>query len=226
MPMRAGWETRARSAIIAGLHESAPDAYTDIVAALGADHPLPRTQRAVDIATGMAVHTSALVLVAPCLAVVGGRLGVAAGVSAALVAAALWVVVAVLGSCRKRCIHDLILEGGAPALPLIRSESSRLVEPARRARVACMLDTALDEGVHWHEYFPASRPPPGVRHLPPNDRLIHEITSCLRDGRATPRAMILLHRLVEGGYGAAVYQGGPDWVRRELGRIRFELLDV
>ena len=37
--------------------------------------------------------------------------------------------------------------------------------------------------------------------------------------------MVMLDRLVQGGYGATVYQGGPDWVRRELGRIHFELLE-
>jgi hypothetical protein len=37
--------------------------------------------------------------------------------------------------------------------------------------------------------------------------------------------MVLLDQLVRGGYGAAVYHGGADLVTRELGRIRFELLE-
>jgi hypothetical protein len=28
---------------------------------------------------------------------------------------------------------------------------------------------------------------------------------------------------MRGGYGSALYDGGPDWLRRELGRIRFEI---
>jgi hypothetical protein len=214
-----------RSAITGGGRRSSGDANTDLIGALGADHPLVRTQRAVTVATHHALAASALLVAAPCLILVSRRLAIATEASAAVVTAILWGVVAVLGTSRRQHIHTLILAGAPPALGLIRSEAQRLVDPARRARVARMLDAALHEGEHWHEYLPASRPPPGVRHLPPNRRLIGEITSCLRDGHASPRAMVLLDQLVRGGYGAAVYHGGADLVTRELGRIRFELLE-
>lgn len=201
-------------------------AHADLVRSLGADHPLARAQHAVDVATHLAIEASAVLAAAPCVILVSRRHGVAAAASAALAAAAFWGVVALLRTCRRQRVHDLILTGAAPALPLIQLESRRLVDPARRAAVAGALEAALYEGLHWHEYLPASRPPPGVRHLPPNDRLVHEVTSCLRDGPVTPRAMVLLDRLIQGGYGAAVYQGGPEWVRRELGRIRFELAEA
>lgn len=225
MATRASWEARTRSANPGDRPGSGADEHLDLVRVLGPDHPLAQAQRAVATTTGLAVDASALLIAAPCLVVVSPEVAVAVDGSAALVAAALWGVVAVLRAHRRRCVHDLILDGRAPPLFLARSEIRRLVDPARCAGVARTLDVALHAGEHWHEYLPASRPPPGVCHLPPNGPLIREITSCLRSGQVSPRAMVMLERLVRGGYGAAVYQGGTDWMRRELGRIRFELAE-
>jgi hypothetical protein len=202
---------------------SSPALYADLVRTLGPDHPLVRTQRAIATATCHAMDVSALVIAAPCLAVLSRDLAIATVASAALVMTILCGGIAVLRSHRRRMVHDLILQGGPPALVLIRDEVGRLLDPAYRARVARALNRALYEGEHWHEYLPASRPPHGVRHLPPNARLIREITADLCGEHASPRAVIRLDRLIQGGYGAAIYQGGPDWVRRELGRIHFEL---
>ena len=33
----------------------------------------------------------------------------------------------------------------------------------------------------------------------------------------------MLSRLMRGGYGSALYEGRPVWLRQELGRIRFEI---
>jgi hypothetical protein len=52
---------------------------------------------------------------------------------------------------------------------------------------------------------------------------IRAIVRDLRGDGVSPRAVILVDRLIEGGYGGALYEGGLDRLRRELGRIRFEL---
>jgi hypothetical protein len=49
------------------------------------------------------------------------------------------------------------------------------------------------------------------------------IAGALRAGRASPRAIVMLERLMRGGYGSALYEGRPAWLRQELGRIRFEI---
>lgn len=218
------WTTGVRSTIPGDRREPTPDEDIDLVRTLGSDHPVVRAGRAADAVTSLAIETSALLIAVPCLVLVSPKLAFAAAVSAALVAAALWGVAAVLVNSRRRCVDDLILRGGSASLPLVRFEIRRLVDAKRRGRIARALEDALEAGEHWHENLPSSRPPPGVRYLPPNAPLIREIASCLRDGPVSPRAMVMVDRLIEGGYGAALYQGGPEWVRRELGRIRFELV--
>jgi hypothetical protein len=199
-------------------------AYLELVEALGAEHPLARAERAVEVAREIALDASALLIVSPFLILVGASPAIAVARSAALVTIASWVAVMALVGHRRRRVHDVIVAGPRPASRVVRLEIRRLTEPAHCAKVAAALDSALYQGLHWHTYLPASRPPPGVRNLPPNAPVIRQITACLRTGRASPRAMGLLDRLVQGGYGGAVYQYGPEWARRELGRIRFELL--
>jgi hypothetical protein len=225
MAARPSWPGRAGSAVRARRRDVAPDEYVEVVRAFGSDHPLARAVGAVSVATDRAVEASALLVAAPCLVVVGPEPAIAAEGSAALVTAILWAVVAVLRGRRRQRVHDLIVAGEPRRLPLILSESRRLVDRDRCSRVAATLDAALHAGEHWYEYLPASRPPAGVRHLPANGPLIRGIAARLREGPVSPRAMVMLDRLVRGGYGAAVYQGGGDWLRRELGRVRFELAE-
>jgi hypothetical protein len=202
---------------------SSSNPYANLVRALGPDHPLVRTQRALSITTRHAFHACALLVATPFLGLLSRNLAIAAAASAALVTSILCAAVVLLSSQRRRRVHDLILEGTPPGLGLIQTEVRRLLDPVSRARSAQALNRALYEGEHWHDLLPASRPPPGVRHLPSNAPLIREIARDLCGEYVSPRAVILVDRLIEGGYGAAIYQGGPDWVRRELGRIRFEL---
>lgn len=184
-----------------------------------------RIQSAITLTRRHTIAASALTIAAPCLAVVSPNLAVATTGCAALVASALYGTIAMLRSLRRERIHDLIVLGSPPPLPLIRDEVGQLLDGRYRARVARSLNRALYEGEHWHEYLPASRPPPGVRNLPANGPLVREITTDLYGEHVSPRAVILLARLMRGGYGAAIYQGGPDWLGRELGRIHFELIE-
>jgi hypothetical protein len=102
-------------------------------------------------------------------------------------------------------------------------ELHRLGGRANRERRAAALERALADGSRWSEILPASRPPPGARDLPANSPAILAIAQALRTGRASPRAIVMVERLMRGGYGSALYEGGPAWVRQELGRIRFEI---
>ena len=203
---------------------SSLDLYADTVRALGADHPLARVQRAVTLATRQAAAASALLVASPCVVLVSRNLAVATAAAATLVTATLCGAVAALGVRRRAHVQDVILRGNASGAELVRDETARVLAPAHRARVAHRLARALHEAEHWEEYVPASRPPESVRHLRPSARVVREIVTGLDGDVASPRPVILLERFLQGGYGAAIYQSsGPDSVRRELGRIRFEL---
>jgi hypothetical protein len=215
--------TPLRQASTRAPRRSSSDPDADLVRALGPDHELVRTQRTLSVTIRRASETSALVLATPCLSLLSRDLAIAAASSAALVASILWGAAAVFGSQRRRRVHDLILQERAPQLGLIDAEVRRLLDPRHRARSAQALRRALYEGEHWHDFLPASRPPPGVRHLTSHAHVIRDIARDLDGEGITPRAVILVDQLIEGGYGAAIYQGGPDRVGRELGRLRFEL---
>lgn len=214
----------APSAVGRAGRSSSQDLYADAVRVLGAGHPVARTQHAIAIATRQAACTSVLIAAAPCAGVFSRSLAAATCAAATLVTAIIWGAAAGLGVRRRTHVHDLIVRGGAPAAEVVEHEVARVLDPAHRAEVASRLGRALYEAEHWDEYLPASRPPEGVRHLRPSASVIHEITSALHGEAVSPRGVILLVRFLQGGYGADVYQsGGPDAVRRELGRIRFEL---
>jgi hypothetical protein len=213
----------ARPAIPRPGRPSASDPDAALVRALGPDHRLVRSQRALSVTIRHTVSACALLVATPCLGLLSRNLGIAAGASAALVTSILCAAVAILSSQRRRRVHDLILEGSPPRLGLIQAEVRRLLDPVHRARSAQALTRALYDGEHWYDLLPASRPPPGVRHLPSNGPLIRAIARELCGEGVSPRAVILADRLIEGGYGGALYGSGPDWVRRELGRIHFEL---
>jgi hypothetical protein len=202
---------------------SASDPYPDLVRALGPDHRLVRTHRSLTITIRHTVNGCVLIVAAPFLDLVSRSLAVTATASATLVTSILCAAVAILGAQRRRRIHDLILEGSAPQLGLIQAEVSRLLDPRHRAQSARALTRALSDAEHWHDLLPASRPPPSVRHLAPHAPLIRALARALCSHGVSPRAVILTDRLIEGGYGGTLYARDPDRVRRELGRIRFEL---
>jgi hypothetical protein len=203
---------------------SSLDLYADAVRALGAAHPLARTQHAITIATRQGATTSALLVAAPWIGVVDPSAAIATIAAAGLVTATLCAVAAVLRSQRRAHVCDLILRGDGSAVELVRDESRRLLYPAHRTEIARRLGRTLHDAEHWDEYLPASRPPAGVGHLRGNGRAIREVVDALQADGVSARAVILVERFVHGGYGADAYHStGSDAVRRELGRIRFEL---
>jgi hypothetical protein len=203
---------------------SSLDLYADAIATLGVGHPLARTQHALMIVTRQAATASALLVAAPWMGLIDPTVAIATVVAAALVTAILCAVAAVLRSQRRAQVCDLILRGDGSAVELVRDEIGRLLQPAHRAEIARRLGRTLHEAEHWDEYLPASRPPAGVRHLRESRQAIRGVVEALQADGVSPRAVILVERFVHGGYAADAYHSpGPDAVRRELGRIRFEL---
>jgi hypothetical protein len=203
---------------------SSLDLYADAVRTLGPRHPVARSQHSITVAGRHAATACALLAAAPFIGLISRDLAVATGVAAMLVTTISCGVVAALSSRRRTQVHELVLERRSSAAELVRHEVGRLLDPSHRAEVARRLGRALHEAEHWDEYLPASRPPEAVLHLRTNAQAVHAIVEAIHGDEVSPRAVILLERFVKGGYGAAVYQGGgPDLVRRELGRIRFEL---
>jgi len=198
--------------------------YVDAANTLGPGHPLVRTQLAITIAARQAATASSLLVAAPWIAPIDRGLAFATGVTTVVVLTILCAVIAVLRSQRRARVRDLILHGDGSTVALVRYEIGRLLQPTHRADVARRLGRTLHEAEHWNEYLPSSRPPLGVRHLRPSAQTIHEIMDALHGDGVSPRAVILVERFIQGGYGADAYHAsGPDAVRRELGRIRFEL---
>jgi hypothetical protein len=118
-------------------------AYLELVEALGAEHPLARAERAVEVAREIALDASALLIVSPFLILVGASPAIAVARSAALVTIASWVAVMALVGHRRRRVHDVIVAGPRPASRVVRPEIRRLTEPAHCAKVAAALDSAL-----------------------------------------------------------------------------------
>jgi hypothetical protein len=156
-------------------------------------------------------------------AAVDHRTGASAAAAATVCTASLLLAGWVLAAVRRGRIHDLILRSECVESGSFAREVRRLRGRSNRERLAAGLEHALADGSRWAELLPASRPPPGARHLAANAAAITAITTGLRAGDASPRAIVMLERLMRGGYGSALYEGGPEWLRRELGRIRFEI---
>jgi hypothetical protein len=195
----------------------------ETMVALGPGHPLARVERAVGWLRDQA-WACAGIAVAAAVVVPVDRIGGLAVLGVSLLAeAVVWTVIGGYTLRRRRLIHDLFAAGCAPPLASVRAEAGRLLDPAHRRRLAGLLERALDEGERWYEFTPASRPPYGVRWLPEHAAAIHEIADGLRRPGATPRSVVLVERLMRGGYGSAIYERPGDWLGCELRRIRYEL---
>jgi hypothetical protein len=198
------------------VHEP-PSASTDPLRVF--DEAIRRVRRQACVAGAGAVASVAV-------AVADRRVGTSAALAAAVCCASLLGVGWLLDAMRRWRIHDLILRSGWVESESFADELGRLRRRSNCDRLATGLERALADGCRWAELLPASRPPPGARHLAANAAAIGAITAGLRAGHASPRAIVMLERLMRGGYGSALYGGGPEWLRRELGRIRFEIESV
>jgi hypothetical protein len=192
-------------------------------AALGPEDPLAGIERTIRLLRRQTAAAGAVAAGSVGVAAFDRRAALAAAAAGLGCAALLLVWAGALAAVRRRRIHDMILLRTRVDCEPFALELDRLSGRANRERLAAGLERALADGSRWSEILPASRPPPGARDLPANLAAILAIADALRTGRASPRAIVMVERLMRGGYGSALYEGGPVWVRQELGRIRFEI---
>jgi hypothetical protein len=186
-------------------------------------HRLVGLERSIDRVHRQAVECVAVAVGSPVIAWFDLRVGLAVAGSAAAAAAVLTAGMGVLATARRRCVHEVVLSGHAVECEAFANEVRRLQDRQHRERLASVLERALSDGRKWGQLMPASRPPPGARYLPEHETTIVAIVAGLRRDGASPRAVVLVERLVGGGYGSSLYAAHAEWLRRELGRIRFEL---
>jgi hypothetical protein len=192
-------------------------------ASLGREDPIGRIERTIRLLRRQACVSLAAAGASAGVAAFDRRAGLAAAFAGLACAALLAALATMLAAVRRGRIHDMILARSRAECGAFARELRRLGGPSNRERLAAELERALADGRRWSELLPASRPPPGARDLPANAPAILAIAGALRAGRASPRAIVMLERLMRGGYGSALYEGRPAWLRQELGRIRFEI---
>jgi hypothetical protein len=191
--------------------------------ALGADHPLAQVERRIAWLRDQVAVSLSIAVAGAILITADRRLGVAIVIASAAAEAGFALVLAAAMSARRDLIHELFLRGTAPRIRAVAAEAHRLHDATHRSKLAEQLERALDEGLRWHEFMPASRPPYGVRNLPRHAPVVRDIAAGLRADTPSTRALVLVERLMRGGYGSAIYDGGGDWLALELARIRYEL---
>jgi hypothetical protein len=199
------------------------DSLLELEQALGPDHPLARVHRAAIQTQAHAATCTATAAAAPALALLNPRLCEATAAASTVLGALLWTLVAMLRHLRRERVHDLLMSAPPPPVEPVLSELRRLSNPCLHTQLAHSLERALDDGERWHEMLPTSRPPHGARNLPANASTLRAIAAGLRAPDVPPRAVVMTERLMCGGYGSGLYNCEPEWLARELGRIRFEL---
>jgi hypothetical protein len=193
------------------------------VMVLGDEHPLVHAERALGQAVRQAAACAAALAATPALLPLGAGLAASVTLAAVLVELVLLARVGLVWCARRARVHDLIVGGAGGALPLVRREAARLLEPAHREAVAATLERALRDAERWHTFLPASRPVGGIRGLAPHGEAVRELAAALRSGAVTADVVVLTEWLLNGGYGAGLDPSRGDGVARELGRIRFRL---
>jgi hypothetical protein len=105
-------------------------------------------------------------------------------------------------------------------------QPARARETTKRARrAAAALQAILDAAERWDRTFPPFRPAGNLRHLPPLDAELRAVIRLLRTEPSVEQAVNLAEQLLHQP-GSALYNGQTDALVRELGRIRFHLLDA
>jgi hypothetical protein len=126
---------------------------------------------------------------------------------------------------RRRRALELIIAGDED-LPLDELEPvrRRLRDPRDRARLASSLERCLRSAERWHEIAPNMRPVGNMRLLLPYEADVRDIARLLRvDTVARVRGVALCESLLTDGVRSPLFRDDGDALRRELGRIRFDL---
>lgn len=191
---------------------------------LGPAHPLTRVEdNLADL------HTRSLVVAALLCAGMAALLdGLATGlplvIAAAVVEVALACRAVLLADSRREHALALIVQGhGDLPIDAIARQRRRLLDPARRHRLAKAFDEIRDEALH-------PRPPQGRMRPIFNPRIITatapELTTIarlLRDDDAGLSGIAMAHQLLTRG-GSPLYRSDVRLLREELHRIHYHLL--
>jgi hypothetical protein len=144
---------------------------------------------------------------------------------AAVICAVLGVLVGAAWSNRRERALELII-AGREDLPLVELEPlrRRLHDPRRRALLASSLGRCVRSAERWDQIAPQFRPVANVRLLLPlqDDVIVIQRLLCA-DEVPRVRGVALCERLLTDGTTSPLYRNDPDALRRELGRIRFNL---
>ena len=115
---------------------------------------------------------------------------------------------------------------GEEELPLAELDPvrRRLENPRYRARLAYALDRSMRAADQWHRTMPSMRPLSNVRLLLPLADDVREIQRLLRrDSVPRVRGVALCEWLLTDGVTSPLFGRDGEALRRELGRIRFNL---
>lgn len=187
---------------------------------LGAEHPLTRAlrRRAVRVEQSLVVI---VVLAASTLALLDG---LARALAFAVAAAVVTVALACGAAMASWSVRDRVLElivdgrGDLPLAAVIR-ERRRLLDRARRERMAASLDALLDEAQRPAR-SPRSRPIFDVRIVAAVAPELASVARGLRADDAALRGIAAIHRLMVDGT-SALYGRDRDRLREDLRRIRY-----
>jgi hypothetical protein len=191
---------------------------------LGPDHPIARVADATEAVRRQLVVCAVFAVTLTVFGWPQLRRSLPLTASAAIVELALLALLIWLRHERTSRIHQLIAAAG-PALPLaeVQQQAQQLCEPRTRQALAKVLLRTLDSAERWAELLPAQRPPPDVRALAPHAALVRRAASLLVEGQPSARGVAMVEQLVTAGYQSPLYCGDGERLRRELGRIVFEL---
>jgi hypothetical protein len=192
---------------------------------LGPDHPIARAADATEAVRRQVVVCAVFAVTLTIFAWPQLQRSLPLTASAAVVELALLALLMLLRHERTSRIHQLIAAAG-PALPLlaeVQEEARQLCDPRTRQALAKVLLRTLDSAERWAELPPAQRPPPNVRALAPHAALVRRAASLLVEGQPSARGVAIVEQLVTDGYQSPLYCGDGERLRRELGRIVFEL---
>jgi hypothetical protein len=191
---------------------------------LGPDHPIARAADATEAVRRQVVVCAVFTVTLTIFAWPQLQRSLPLTASAAVVELALLALLMLLRHEQTSRIHQLIAAAG-PALPLaeVQEEARHLCEPRTRQALAKVLLRTLDSAERWAELPPAQRPPPAVRALTPHAALVRRAASLLVEGQPSARGVAIVEQLVTDGYQSPLYCGDGERLRRELGRIIFEL---
>jgi len=196
---------------------------SSVAALLGNEHRLVRTLDLLAVLQRQLLFSS--------LAVAGGGLALAAGVTraAAVLAAAALVefvlagAIVALRSVRRDLALQLIIDGRGdlPLRALIR-ERRRLSNPRTQAGLARALEGVIRAAARWPRTIPTARPVFDVHQVRAATPQLKALAELLNAEPAQARAVALIERLLTCG-SSPLYGEQPDELRHELELIRAEL---